>query len=113
MKTFNELKSMTSVMNRLYDIAHQYTTGIFSDTSWENVHNVFNQFSKLFSDFSWWVEDGGYSIDGKSKEYKGKFTVKTNYFTKVVNFRLIAYAAGTIENLWEKYDMSIMFYLKK
>ena len=113
MKTINEIKSITSVINSVYEIDHHKTNMIFNYKSLENIHNVFNQFSKLFSDFSWWVEDGGYSFDGKSKEYKGKFTVKTNYFTKVVNFRLTAYAAGTIENLWEKYDMSIMFYLKK
>lgn len=52
MQEFNKLKTLKSVFNKLYNISHLYTSGLFSDTSWENIHNIFSKFSNIFPDFS-------------------------------------------------------------
>jgi hypothetical protein len=37
--------------------------------------NVFNAINDLGVDFDWWVENGGYSVDGSRKEYMFRITL--------------------------------------
>lgn len=65
-KLFN-LKSKQGISSFIYNYVRPFTTGIKKDSSWENIHRLFESIRSLGVTLSYYVNNGGYSNDGKSK----------------------------------------------
>lgn len=104
-KLFN-LKSKSAIKNYIYKVTEPLTKGIFRDENWSNVMRVFNAINDLGVDFDWWVENGGYSVDGSRKEYMFRITlVNTQQKKFEIDGCLTCAFCGTVDDPKNAYDM--------
>jgi hypothetical protein len=100
------LKSKQGIKNYIYKNVEKYTKGRFRDEDWSNVKIVFDKINELGVNLNWYVEDGGYSLDGMSKTYKFDIDFINKYNQEIkLNGQLICSFCGTVEDPKSVYDM--------
>ena len=108
-------KSKQSAVNAIYKIYKQLDHGqTYKDSSWENVHKIFN----LFGDYN--IENsggydaeynpGGISVDAMTPQWK-KWYIDFNFvdnkgIDRTLTFVLKAHASGTPDDRWSSYDIT-------
>ena len=100
------MKSKTGVKNYIYKYVEKYTKGKFRDEDWSNVKAVFDKIHELGVNLNWYVENGGYSLDGMSKTYKFDIDFINQYGKEIkLSGQLICCFCGTVEDPKSAYDM--------
>ncbi|MCK9369207.1 hypothetical protein M0R04_04650 [Candidatus Dojkabacteria bacterium] len=91
--------------NRVNKILHESSKGIFSDDSWNQIHNIFRELSEngFQADImSTMYHQNVYGIP-ISKEWRIQITVETG---KPLNGIITAHGAGSVEYPLDRYDIS-------
>jgi hypothetical protein len=102
------------VINQLYKHTKQFTTHLYKDDNWAAVSQAFKTIEAVIGDsgeLEVRVENGGYWKQiGEFPNYKEyKFTIILNNGIEIGG-SLKCHAAGTMEDVFEKYDMTITFW---
>ena len=90
-------------------VVHPFCTHLWSDDYWVGVSKMRDAIEDAFPDceLETWVENGGYKnyFDefGQTKEWELKLETPEGYEMKG---KIIAYAAGTIDDPFKSYDMT-------
>lgn len=111
-KLYN-FKTKSSAINYIYKVVEPYTKGFFRDESWEHLHKVFKVINDLGVDLNWWVEDGGYKKNDLSQSKVYQLEIQyMNAQGNIISIKghLTAHAAGSIADVWDRYDMSLVMY---
>ena len=112
LKLYN-FKTKSSAINYIYKITEQYTRGFFRDESWEHLQKVFKVIQGLGVDINWWVENGGYQKNDLSQSKVYKLEIQyMNAQGNIISIKgnLTAHAAGSIGDVWDRYDMSLVIF---
>lgn len=120
MNTVNESNEKKSAINKIYKVTKPYTSHLYSDETWKGVDDITNAIKSLGFECELTIKDGGYrnSLGGHTmfangndvsywKEYNISITTDTGV---MVNGTINCHAAGTVENPFERYDMSLVLY---
>ena len=101
-----KLKSKQGIKNYIHDYVYDITKGHFRDEDWSNVKKVFDRIKQLGVNLNWYVQNGGYSLDGMSKTYKFDidFINKDNKEIKL-NGQLVCCFCGPVQDPKSVYDM--------
>lgn len=99
------------LINTIYKVTHKITGQLYTDDYWQGVKNVEEAIASLgITNYNIYPENGGYrkSQDGLShwKEYK----VEIEYGGVTVNGTLNCHVAGTVEDPFSRYDMSLVLW---
>jgi len=99
-----------SIKNKLYNVGHKFG-GIYNDDSWQVVHKIHGEMTKILPTLS--LVDTNYKkdSDGKptSKEWEHIGAFKTQQGKeRVVWVRTVASAAGSVEEPLSRYDVTTM-----
>lgn len=113
----NEKRKM---INRIYKATHDITSHLYRDENWSGVHDVCDAIEDAGYEVDLSVKDGGYrnSLGGNTlytgrpdvsywKEYLLTITSEDGV---TVEGHLNCHAAGTFEDPFERYDMSLVLY---
>ena len=98
-------------INRIYKATKQITSRIYSDEYWKGVEDAFNAIENVINsegENNIRVENGGYwKRAGEFPNYKEyKFTIILNNGIEI-NGSLKCHSAGTLENPFDSYDITI------
>lgn len=109
MKPIDQLTTKKSVLNRLFTLISPLTSSVFSDDNWRQVRAVEAA-----------LEGAGVRCDMQSTEYQGSDTnnmaERKQYVYKLTvgkfefTFILHANFCGTVNNAWDKYDLTCTIY---
>jgi exonuclease III len=100
------MKSKQGVKNYIRNYVDNVTKGKFRDEDWSNVKKVFDKIKELGVNLNWYVENGGYSLDGMSKTYKFDIDFENVYNQEIkLSGQLICCFCGTVEDPKSAYDM--------
>lgn len=107
---------INKLIKRLYNNVNKITGGFFVDEDWRGVNKVLNHISDIIGDdgeLNVWCENGGYAKQiGEEGNYKTwKLEIKLHN-GGLINGELNAYAAGTHENPFGRYDITCSFWRK-
>lgn len=98
-------------INQIYKYTQPLTGHLYKDDAWQGVSNVFKTIESVIGDngeLEVYVENGGYWKHVQEfpnyKEYK--FTITLNNGI-AINGSLKCHSAGTMEDPFERYDMTI------
>lgn len=110
-------KTKQTAIRYIYKKVNHLISGFFSDDNWSNVMKVFDAINSLGCKFEWEVKNGGYhdvknsygEITSKYKQYDLtiSFTNVNDKQIKIIG-QLIATGAGTIEDIFQKYDIALI-----
>ena len=105
------MKSKQGVKNYIRNYVDNVTKGKFRDEDWSNVKKVFDKIKELGVNLNWYVENGGYSLDGMSKTYKFDIDFENVYNQEIkLSGQLICCFCGTVEDPKSAYDMIFQFF---
>ena len=106
-----------TVIKKIYDCTDNLRTGIFSDYDWSNVCALRNKMQEVItainilygSNFEFEFGGGVYkkSNDGMNEYREYKFGITDTNSEETLNGSVICSAASSIENPFEKYDISL------
>lgn len=101
-------------INLIYKNIKDLTSKFYRDSNWEGVSNLFNRIENVIKDYGEldiWVENGGYwKSYGEFPNYKEyKFAIQLND-GPIINGSLKCHAAGTMEDTFDKYDITVTLY---
>lgn len=100
------MKSKQGAKNYIRNYVDNVTKGKFRDEDWSNVKKVFDKIKQLGVNLNWYVENGGYSLDGMSKTYKFDIDFENVYNQEIkLSGQLICCFCGTVEDPKSAYDM--------
>jgi exonuclease III len=100
------MKSKQGVKNYIRNYVDNVTKGKFRDEDWSNVKKVFDKIKELGVNLNWYVENGGYSLDGMSKTYKFDIDFENVYNQEIkLSGQLICCFCGIVEDPKSAYDM--------
>lgn len=98
-------------INQIYKHTQSLTDHLYKDDAWQGVSNAFKTIESVIGDngeLDVWVENGGYwkTIQHfpNYKEYRFKITLNNGI---AINGSLKCHSAGTMEDPFERYDMTI------
>lgn len=102
-------KTRKAALGKIYRTTATLTGKLYYDTYWKGVNDIIDALLTEVDEVTTWCENGGYrnNADGTQwKEYKmeivcGKFT-----FNAVLN----CHAAGSMEDPFDRYDMSLVIW---
>lgn len=101
-------------INKLYRITKDLTSHLYRDDDWRAVSNAFNIIRQAIGnegELSVRVEDGGYWKPlGEYPNYKEYLFTILLYNDIEINGSLKCHAAGTMNDVFEKYDITITFW---
>lgn len=110
-------KTKQTAIRYIYKKVNHLISGFFRDDNWSNVMKVFDAINSLGCKFEWEVKNGGYhdvknsygEITSKYKQYDLtiSFTNVNDKQIKIIG-QLIATGAGTIEDIFQKYDIALI-----
>lgn len=108
-RVINEVASKRTIINRIYKVTNKITGGLYRDENWHGVTLVVDAIESLGYECEVSVKDGGYrEHDGaKWKEYLLKITSPEGF---VVNGTLNCHAAGSMQDPFDRYDMSLVMW---
>ena len=101
--------SKQSFKNKLYKAIAPYTKGLFSDTSWQAIQNIWKVLDNIGVD--WAMTDA---------KYDGKVPPESKYWKFEINFTnnkgrpdklygvVTAHGAGSVEDPLSKYDITVV-----
>ena len=105
------------VIKKIYDCTDNLRNGIFSDYDWSNVFALRNKMQEVInainilygSNFAFEFGGGVYKkSDDRMNEYREyKFNITDVDSEETLNGSVICSSAGSIENPFEKYDISL------
>ena len=102
------------IINKIYKATQDITSHIYGDDDWRNVSNTLKVIENTIAndgEMSVWVEDGGYQKSlgeyPNYKEYKFKIDL---YQGGEINGSLKCHAAGSMNDPFDKYDITITLY---
>jgi len=104
-------KSNQSARNFIYKLVHEYTTGIYSDSYWQPVQEIWKKFTE--NNINWDLTGTQYKKDEKGnpnqKEWYFKIYFDNNRgkFTEL-NGTITAYGAGSVSNPLDRYDLTVI-----
>lgn len=114
------MTTRTKLKNLIYKTTTKLTSRLYHDDSWEGVEMIKNEIKKVIEENGGgyypiiYVNNGGYrtSSDGisKWKEYYVDI-FSNNSDNPVIQGTLNCHAAGTVEDPFKSYDMSLVLYL--
>jgi hypothetical protein len=106
--------------NRIYKLTSELTSHIYSDENWRGVYDVCDAIEDAGYEVEVTVKDGGYrnSLGGNTL-YTGKHDVSywkeylltiTSEDGVTLEGHLNCHAAGSVEDPFDRYDMSLVLY---
>lgn len=120
MESVNESNEKKKAINKIYKATKEFTSHLYNDETWKGVDDITNTIKDLGYECELTVKDGGYrnSLGGHTmftdrsdvsywKEYEISITTDTGV---MINGTINCHAAGTTENPFERYDMTITLY---
>lgn len=112
-KIINEVSSKRTIINRIYKVTHDITGHLYHDENWHGVTLVVDAIESLGYDCEVTVKDGGYRSNPKDpfglpwKEYLLRIETPEGF---EVNGTLNCHSAGTTEDPFDRYDMSLVMW---
>lgn len=108
-RAINEVASKRTAMNRIYKVTHDITSHLYHDENWHGVTLVVDAIESLGYECEVSVKDGGYrENDGaRWKEYCLTITTPEGF---EIHGTLNCHAAGTVEDPFDRYDMSLVMW---
>lgn len=112
-------KDKRKVIRQLYKIVEPFTHSKYHDQNWENVHALIGAIKDAGFDVSVSVEDGGYrnSLGGNTlyphdsmASYWKEYKLEIMFDDFVIHGTINAHLCGTMEDPYEAYDMTCIFY---
>lgn len=109
--------SVKSLKNKIYKATQKYTSCLYHDMYWEGVSLIediiINVISENGNDYKFYISvpDGGYrtSSDGMSKWKVYNISIfKNGEDTPCINGTLTCHAAGTVDDPFKSYDISLV-----
>lgn len=116
--TINEIYNKQTTLRRLYKVVEPFTHSKYHDTAWQGVSSMINALQDAGYDVSVTVKDGGYrNSKGGNTLFAGddtvsywkEFNLEIPIEDKVINGRINAHAAGTVEDPFDSYDLTCTF----
>ena len=100
------------LINILYRAVEPFTKHKYRDDDWRNARAVMDAVDIVVGengDTSWYCKDGGYERgeDWAKKVYRCRITMNDGI---VIGAQLNCWAAGTVEDPFSSYDMTVTFY---
>lgn len=108
--------SKTRIKNSLYKVIQPLTSHIYRDDDWLAVSNVFANMRNVLKDFACGLDmavsvvDGGYRENNGAKWKEYRLTIEDSDGKEIIAGHLNAHAAGSVENPFGKYDMSVVLW---
>jgi len=112
-RAINEVSSKKTAINRIYKATHDITNHLYRDENWHGVTLVVDAIESLGYECEVTVKDGGYMKNERDpyglpwKEYR--LTITTPEWFEI-HGTLNCHAAGTTEDPFERYDMSLVIW---
>lgn len=109
----NEVSSKRTIINRIYKVTHDITGHLYHDENWHGVTLVVDAIESLGYDCEVTVKDGGYRSNPKDpfglpwKEYLLRIETPEGF---EINGTLNCHSAGTTEDPFDRYDMSLVMW---
>ena len=106
--------SKTRIKNRIYKAISAMTSHIYKDDDWRAVSNVFATIRETLSTFEAGLElvvsviDGGYRENNGAHWKEYRLAIEDSNGKQLFSGTLNAHGAGTIEDPFARYDMSVV-----
>lgn len=100
-------------INRIYKNAGELTSHLFSDENWQGVSLVVDAIkgTEGITDAGAWPENGGYRSSADGLSHWKEYTVEAETeLGDTIHGTLNCHAAGSVEDPFSKYDMSLVLY---
>lgn len=108
---FKQMKTEKGILKAIYQITKPYTGKIYRDDYWEGVRDVIQALKSTGAEVGVFVKDGGYRTNrdgGQYKVYDIDYALHTESGrTFNLNFFITAHQAGTVEDPWAAYDLTL------
>ena len=105
------LMKKKEIINKIYKLTQPLTSKLYSDDAWQGVNKLFDTIQNILQnngELNVWCENGGYwkriGEFPNYKEYKIQIIMNNGI---EINGCVKCHSAGTIEDTFEKYDMTI------
>lgn len=101
-------------IKRLYKFTEKFTKQLYTDENWENVSNILSEIEEFIhyaGTLGVRVYNGGYwKPFGSFPNYK-EYNLTIELFNGIeINGSLKCHAAGSMDDIFSKYDVTISFY---
>jgi len=110
--SFSGIKNKQTAINYLYKVINPYTSKLYNDEYWAGVSDVKKAIGSIdgIADISVYVENGGYKQNAEGTKWKEyKLEIETVQGFKIFGI-LNAHAAGTVEDPFDRYDITVNFW---
>lgn len=97
-------------MNVVYKATQQLTSRLYNDDHWQGVNDVRDALGKLGIESDIYPIDGGYRQNKDGDSFWKEYQVQLQYGGVVVNGILNCYAAGSVEDPFDRYDMTLQLW---
>ena len=108
-RPISQMKSRQTIVNAILGATHEITSHIYHDDYWHGVKDIYDVLDGMGLEYDVTVPNGGYrkTRDGEVKIYHFTFDI-TNDFGKSfpLEFDLVASQAGSVEDPWDRYDLT-------
>ena len=104
-------KTRKAALGKIYRTIAPLTGKLYYDTYWKGVNDIIDALLTEVDEVTTWCENGGYrkNSEGKKwKEYRMEIECGKHKFEAVLN----CYAAGSVEDPFSRYDMTIIIWWK-
>lgn len=106
----------TILKKRIYEVISDMTSHRYRDQSWEGVSEVFGRIRAVLNAYrpdlslDVRVENGGYRENGGGKWKEYLLSIQDEEGKEVIGGNLNAHAAGTVEDPFKAYDMTVVLW---
>ena len=108
-----EVKSVVTkrrLMNVVCKATQQLTSRLYNDDHWQGVNDVRDALGKLGIESDIYPVDGGYRQNKDGDSFWKEYQVHLQYGGVVVNGILNCHAAGSVEDPFDRYDMTLQLW---
>lgn len=108
-----EVKSVVTkrrLINVVYKATQQLTSRLYNDDHWQGVNDVRDALGKLGIESDIYPIDGGYRQNKDGDAFWKEYQVQFQYGGVVVNGILNCHAAGSVEDPFDRYDMTLQLW---
>jgi hypothetical protein len=103
------MKTTKAIKNHVYNATKLLTGKLYRDEDWSGVRELFKAIESIGYSVNYWCENGGYRSNDYGQQRK-EYECEISLDGQTVRGCLTASAAGTVSDIWSRYDLTLVLY---
>lgn len=103
--------SKRTMMNRIYKVTQNLTSHLYSDEHWQGIDDMYDAIASVgVNNINIYPDNGGYRTSNDGLSQWKQYNVEIEYDGVIINGELNCHAAGTVEDPFSRYDMTLVMW---